>query len=163
MEDLLRSNNIKGEVSQLPHLGFYRTDYGPEIFDQRKDIGAIGGKLLNKKNRIQGGIYKKDGTALYKNLPSGYSGGLQHKAVVQQDCPAVDLRCIAIRPELAEIYEEVTGFKYLDTFHTDADLSDERAVALTEKECLALSIKVCEEIRKRGFRIMWDPGVIKKV
>ena len=161
IESALSDAKIEAEVSNLPHLGFYRVDYKPDILTCRKDIGCVGGKLVDDKKKIAGGIYQKDKTALYKGLSIGYSGGLQHRAVVQQDCYAVDIRCMALRPEFIGAYEEITGQKYKDTFNDKG--ADDRFAGLSEEKIIELSFLVCDEIRKRGLRIMWDPQVVKRI
>ena len=125
--------NIRAEVEPLQHLGFYRINYQPDIFAGRKDVGCIGGKLLNKKGRLIGGAYTKDGDVMYKNLPEGYSGGLQHRAVLQQDCYAVDIRCIAVRPDLIDAFERVTGIKYVNTFDNASGHSQDGSSAPDER------------------------------
>jgi glycosyltransferase involved in cell wall biosynthesis len=177
--DALKNFGVEAEIAQLPHLGFYRAGYVGDIFSQRKDIGCVGGKLINKKGRVAGGIYKKDGTAVFKGMPFGYSGGLQHKAVVQQDCYAVDIRCMALRPELAEAFKDIAGFEYEDTFsdlqgnmtdksHDDVQVESKREYldkinSLTEEEILKINLKIGEEMKRRGLRVMWDPQVVKKI
>lgn len=116
LEDICNKYNISADVEMLQHLGFYRINYEPDIFTGRKDVGCIGGKILNKKGRLIGGAYTKEGTVMYKNLPEGYSGGLQHRAVLHQDCYAVDIRCIAVRDDLIPAFEQITGIKYEDTY-----------------------------------------------
>ena len=168
----------------LQHLGFYRINYVPDIFASRKDVGCIGGKLLNKKGRLMGGAYTKDGTVMYKNLPEGYSGGLQHRAVLHQDCYAVDIRCMAVRPELIPVFEEVTKLKYEDTYNAAlvkagdaADAADgkensktapgssaqDRLAGMSEEEIIALSMKFGEEMKRRGLRTVWDPRAVIKL
>jgi glycosyltransferase involved in cell wall biosynthesis len=161
IEAALSDARIDADVTPLPHLGFYRVNYKPDILSCRKDIGCVGGKLVDEKKKIAGGIYLEDKTALYKGIPLGYSGGLQHRAVVQQDCYAVDIRCMAIRPEFVDAYEEVTGMKYTDTFNENG--TEERFVGLSEEKIIELSFLVCKEVRKRGLRIMWDPQVVKRI
>ena len=181
LEDISAKRGMKAEVVPLRHLGFYRLNYVPDIFAGRSDVGCIGGKLLNKKGRIVSGAITKDGNVMYRNLPEGYSGGLQHRAVLQQDCAAVDVRCLAVRPELIDLYESVTGVKYEDSFtgalctesdydsknnqrmHGEKLASDDRFMELSEEEIKSLSMKVCEEIRKRGYRIVWDPKAVKRI
>ena len=168
--DLMNRYNIRAEVETLQHLGFYRINYQPDIFAGRKDVGCIGGKLLNKKGRLIGGAYTKDGDVMYKNLPEGYSGGLQHRAVLQQDCYAVDIRCIAVRPDLIDAFERVTGIKYVNTFDNASGHSqdgssapDERFSGLSEEEIIKLSISFGEEIRRRSLRTVWDPKAVLRV
>ena len=170
LEDLMERYNIKAKVEMLQHLGFYRINYQPDILANRQDVGCIGGKILNKKGRLIGGAYTKDGLVMYKNLPEGYSGGFQHRAVLQQDCYAVDIRCIAVRPEFVDVFERVTGFKYENSFEralssagngqADAETCSKRFSMLSEEEIAKLSLKFCEEIRKCGLRIVWDPKAV---
>ena len=98
-------------------------------------------------------MYLKDGTLAYDRLPEGFSGGLQHRAVLQQDAYAVDIRCIKVREELIPVFEEVTGHSYTSgSFESmsGADIS-------------ALSLRFGEEVRKRGYRIMWDPAIVRRI
>ena len=176
--DLMRRYRISAEVEPLQHLGFYRVNYVPDIFAGRRDVGCVGGKILNKKGRITGGAYTKDKTLMYANLPEGYSGGLQHRAVLQQDCVAVDVRCMSVRPELIPLYEQVTGVKYVDAYtealtqaaiaakegrHKVTQAADDRFISLNQEEIVNLSIKLCEEIRKKGYRIVWDPRAVQRI
>ena len=164
LSDLMERYHIGAEIESLQHLGFYRINYQPDIFAGRTDVGCIGGKILNKKGRLISGAYTKDGNVMYKNLPEGYSGGLQHRAVLQQDCYAVDIRCIAVRPELADVFEKVTGIKYENTFEKSAteDQTD-RFSGLSEEEILKLSMSFGEEIRRRGLRVVWDPKAVLRI
>ena len=163
VRDVLHENGVKADVAQMPHLGFYRVLYEPDVFSLRSDVGIIGGKILNKRGRIISGNFKKDGSLRYKGLPLGYSGGFQHRAVLQQDCAAVDVRCMAVRPELRAAYQQITGFEYKDTFYEGGETIDDRFKAFSEETIAAMSLKLGEEARKQGFRVMWDPQVIKRV
>lgn len=160
--DFCGKNGISAEVESLQHLGFYRINYRGDFFASRPDVGCIGGKLLDKKGRICGGIYKKDGTVVYYRLPEGFSGGPQHRAVLQQDCAAVDIRCISVRPEFRPAFEAITGTAYSDSFFEKGD-SDSYFAAMTDEVILEMSLKFSEEVKKRGLRVMWDPKVVKRV
>jgi hypothetical protein len=144
-------------------------------------VGCIGGKLLNQKGRLIGGAYTKEGTVMYRNLPEGYSGGLQHRAVLHQDCYAVDIRCIAVREELIPVFEEITGIKYEDTYtpllakmsnvnnvvetgSTKAlETADDRFAGLSEEDIISLSMKFGEEMKRRCLRSVWDPRAKKAI
>lgn len=150
LQNLMDKRGIAATVSHLKHVGFYRVDYGQELFSRRKDLGCVGGRIISKKKRICGGMYRKDGSLVFENLPENYSGGLQHRAALQQDAYAVDVRCIRVKPELVPAYEEITGLKYEDGgMHGEMPAGEAR-----EK-----SLKFAEEVRKHGYRIMWDPGM----
>ena len=125
-------------------------------------MGCIGGKLLDKKGRICGGAYKKDGTVMYSRLPEGFSGGPQHRAVLQQDCAFVDIRCISIRPELIPAYESITGVSYSDSFNGWGD-NDAFFASMTDEVIKEMNLKFAEEVKRRGLRAMWDPAVVKRL
>ena len=170
LQDLADKYGIKARAEHLKHVGFYRLEY-EEFFKSRPDVGCVGGKILDKKNRICGGMYKKDGSLVYAGLPEGFSGGLQHRAVLQQDAYAVDIRCIAARSDLVQIFEEVTGMKYVDGLRRTGtnvehevihDVNDE-LMKLSQEEVVHLSLKFAAEVRKRGLRIMWDPQTYVKL
>jgi glycosyltransferase involved in cell wall biosynthesis len=158
LQALADSYNIKATASPLKHVGFYRLDYDQDVFSQRKDVGCVGGKILDKKGKICGGMYAKDGILVFAGLPEGFSGGLQHRAVLQQDAYAVDLRCIQVRPELASIYQDVTGVQYSSAEGSSSDLDN-----MDGEKIIALSLKFCEEVRGRGYRVMWDPQIVKRI
>ncbi len=171
LQSLMDNYGIKATASEMPHVGFYRLTYDPDVFSQRSDVGCVGGKLLDKRNRICGGMYRKNGTLAYEKLPEGFSGGLQHRAVLQQDAYAVDIRCMAVRNELIPLYEEVTGVRYQDSFEyakramaaTEAASVQDPFEGLDQEELAAMSLRLGSEIRKRGYRIIWDPQVIKRI
>lgn len=163
IEDVLKKSGIKGEVAQLPHLGFYRIEYEPSALEARSDIGCVGGKLVDKRGKIAGGIYTKDKSAPFKGMPVKYSGGLQHRAVLQQDCYAVDIRSMAAAPEFRDAYKEIVGIDYTDTFTDPRRGVRDLFAGMSEDEIVEKSIRFCQEIKKRGKRVMWDPKTIRKV
>ena len=161
IESLLSEYGIRASVSELEHLGFYRVNYDPYVFSSRKDVGIVGGKILNNKKRICGGMYNKEGIAAFNGLPEGYSGGLQHRAHLQQDCYGVDLRCLHIREDLLSVYEKVTGFKYPGST-LRGDLPKEIA-EMDEARIKELSLRLGDEMKKMGLRVMWDPGYVRRI
>ncbi len=195
LQDLADRYHIAAKAVHLQHVGFYRLEYegfaaageddgantsgektsadaGIEaLFKSRPDLGCVGGKILDKRNRICGGMYKKDGSLVYAGLPEGFSGGLQHRAVLQQDAYAVDIRCIAVRSDLVQIFEEVTGLKYAggkgetgtvasSAKHGGSDAVSDEVMKLSQEEVVRLSLKFAAEVHKRGLRVMWDPQMV---
>lgn len=159
----LQDMGWSGTVSALRHLGFYRVDYEPDVFTWRSDVGAVGGIVWGKKgsekNKITGGIYKQDGTCTYKGLRKGFSGYM-HKAALQQDAYAVDIRNMVLRPELWEVYKQVVGYSYEETqikgrFHLPQSVTKE----WTEEEYVNISLKLAEQLHQKGYRILWDPKI----
>ncbi len=151
INDFLKTHGIAGVAKALLHLGFYRIDYTPDVLTARPDIGAVGGKLLDRKGRISGGAMDAQGKVLYEGLPKGYSGGYQHPAVLQQEVAALDLRCLRVRSSLHALYEEAIGIPY-----------EKAQVTLQnwdEKIIRARSLEFCAMLRQKGYRLLWDPAM----
>lgn len=137
--DFLKAQGIQGTVTATKHLGFYQVSYEPDIFAARADVGAVGGRLLDKKKKIKGGIYTKDGTCPYEGLYHEFSGYM-HRASLMQDAEAVDVRLMKICPKLRTVVEETVIRQ------------------ATEQDYRAVSIRICKAIKAAGYRIVWDPA-----
>ncbi|WP_408070095.1 glycosyltransferase family 2 protein [Butyrivibrio sp. JL13D10] len=154
VEDFLLANGIDATVSHLKHVGFYRVDYTNDIFIARKDIGVVGGKIVDKNGAMAGGNYRADGKVRFNGLPKGFSGGLQHLAALAQDTDAVDVRCMKIRPELKQLYKEIFGVSYKDT--TDGNSINTESIG-TDAELKEKSIRFGQAVRQLGYKVLWDP------
>ena len=163
--DFLKKNTLKGEVFSTKHLGFYQIKYEPDLLTARQDIGAVGGCLYDKKNKIAGGIYSYSGECPYKGLRAGFSGYMQ-RATLLQDAEAVDIRLMKIRSELfpliANVLRESMGEDVLLLQQTDNRI-DCKNLSFTEDEYLEISVIICKEIKNRGYRIVWDPFWTSKI
>lgn len=142
VQAFLDDMNWKGSVSSSGHLGFYRTAYKDGLFAGRPDLGAVGGPVWSGK-KMSGGIYRQDGTCPYEGLRKGF-GGYMHRAAMQQDAYAVDIRKMRVRRELSELYGQ---------FRLPA-----AGEKMQEAEYRAKSIELAEKIHEKGYRILWDPG-----
>ena len=160
VEDFLRARGWRGNVSHLRHLGFYRVDYQPDILSNRPDTAVVGGKLIDRHNKITGGIYTASGEPLYKGLHREYSGYM-HRAVLQQEAEMIDVRCMKISGAAEAVLEELIGLPYLK--HPGTGRFDWRDCLNEGVDYLELSRKFCEKIRNMGYRIVWDPNMIEKV
>ena len=132
--DFCRQQGWNVHVTHTEHLGFFRVEYERDIFRQRTDLAAVGGRILCR-GRIAGGAYGEDGKILYEGLP-GHFSGYMHRAVLQQDVAAVDLRCCRVRDELLPLLERIRKEE-------------------TQPEAAAL--RFGREVTGMGYRILWDP------
>lgn len=158
LKSYLKRRELEAEVNHTRHLGFYRIEYKDTnriskeeyilllddelspitkeyeqklaVYLNRKEIGAAGGKIYDRRHRILcAGLRKtSDGNVKsYFEKMNGHFSGYMHRASLQQDVPAVSMRAMLIRKEL---YTE----------------------GLSEYE-------LCESVRKKGYLIVFDPSV----
>ncbi len=136
LQEFMQSNGIKYRaISKLPHLGFYRIDYNEDLFSARQDVAMIGGPVW-RKNTIWDGI-RADGHPLFPGLKKGYSGPI-HRAALQQDAFSLHPGNVRIRPELQN---EWTALRE----------------KLTEENAEEGFDEFCRSLRRRGYRLLYDP------
>lgn len=156
LQDYVCAKGIQAEVEHLPHLGFYRVEYGSDIFAKRPDLGAVGGCILKGGKRI-GGRMDESGKVYYEGLPAGFSGPM-HRAVLTQNADCVDLRAIKVRKELEEVFAKTVGVPYLEDPQTGLFDSS----TLSEKTDInGLSRAFGKAVREEGFLILWDPKLCR--
>ncbi len=160
VEDFLRRRNWKGKVSHIRHLGFYRVDYQPGLLQNRTDVVLVGGRLLDRKNRIAGGIYTSQGEALYLGLHREYSGYM-HRACLQQEAEMIDVRCMVASKEAEKILEEMTGLPYLK--NPGNGRFNWRDGLKKDADYVGISRRLCERAGELGMRIVWDPSLTEKI
>lgn len=160
LEDFLRARGFKGTVSCLPHLGFYRVNYLPDLIANRPDVAVVGGRLLDKHNKIIGGIYTAEGEPLYQGLHKEYSGYM-HRAVLQQEAEMIDIRCMKVSLNAEAILEEIIGLPYLQ--HPGTGRFDWSDSLKEDVDFVDLSRRFCEKVREQGYRIVWDPEMSEKI
>ena len=160
IESFLRAREWKGKVTPLRHLGFYRIDYEPDLFTNRPDTAVTGGRLIGNDNKITGGIYTRDGKPLYLGLHKEFSGYL-HRAVLQQEAEMIDIRCMKASPEAEAVMEEILGLPYLKDAVTGR--FDWQNGLKTGADYVEISRKLCDRLREKNMRIVWDPAMTQKL
>lgn len=60
-QDFVDRQGWKARVAMTQHMGFSRTEYDPPILRQRPEIGALGGRVLDRTRRIVGGMMSESG------------------------------------------------------------------------------------------------------
>lgn len=161
LEDFCKSRGWNGQVTHSLHLGFYQITYYPDMFAARPDVGVIGGRILDRHNKIASGIYEKNGERLYVGLHKEYSGGATHRAALSQDCAAVDIRCMRIRKELYPLFKEITGVSYKET--GEQKLADVSMISCDEAGYRKLSMEFCRAAAGMGYLTVWNPRISIKL
>lgn len=165
IKDFLLNMEIVGEVTATVHLGFYRICYQPDMLSQRTDVGAIGGKIINARNIITGGIYSEDGDCPYEGIYQGFSGYM-HRAMLAQDADAVDIRLMQIRPELFDTVSKIVE-KYKtnkeEQLLLDGNELNCSKLSLNETEYRRLSQEVCRKLNELNYRVVWNPNWTKRI
>lgn len=176
LQDFADKQKWKARAEHLKHLGFYKLTYMSQnpaeaeqnqndktknsdqafcyVFENRTDLGAVGGRVLANGKTI-GGRITAEGIVLYEGLPAAYSGYL-HRAVLTQNADAVDIRAIRIRKECVPIFEKITGVSYKE--NADTGLFDV-SVLPQDADYKKLSLELCKAIRETGYRILYQPSV----
>lgn len=155
------------QVYHSLHLGFYEIVYLPDILTVREDVGIVGGRMLDARGRICGGAFDADGTGRYIGLHKEYSGGSTHRAVLKQDAAAVDLRCMQVRPELWEQFEQITGRKYEERVirckvgrqNREMRIADISGLSCDEAGYRKLSMELGRAASEHGYLVIWNPDM----
>lgn len=155
------------EVRHGLHLGFYEIAYLPDVLTVRKDVGIVGGRVLDARGRICSGAFDHDGTCRYAGLHREYSGGSTHKAVLLQDAAAVDIRCVQVRPELRGQFEQITGRRYeertirckIGRESVEMRIADLSGLVCDEEGYRKLSMELGRAVSEHGYLVLWNPAM----
>ena len=142
-------------VKHTLHKGFYRPEYGEELFIRRPDIGAVGG-FICAKGKITGGMYDKSGNCLYINMNKHFSGYL-HRAHCLQDAYALDIRNLTPVSALREAYAECLYGMQTELQKVKSKDTEERKLLYAK-----WSLEFAKTAHEKGFRLLFDPEYTKK-
>ena len=140
----------------LKHLGFYALEYPKGFWASRKDLGAVGGRII-QKGRVIGGRMSLEGKVFYKGLPAAYSGYM-HRGVLTQSAEAVDIRCIQIRHECQELFEQVVGVPYREIPYKDNMIFDSSLLP-EGTDYYEVSVRLGRALGERGYGILYQPAI----
>lgn len=167
LADFCKKRGFSAQVSHSLHLGFYQIAYEPDILSARGDVGVVGGRLLDRRGRIASGAYDENGESLFAGLPRHFSGGSTHRAVLKQDCAAVDIRCAQVRKELRLLFCRITGLPYRErTLRVGRGqerqmirIADVTGLNWDEEAYREKSLAFGREARRAGYLVLWDPSI----
>lgn len=158
VQDFADRKGWKARAMDTEHLGFYRLEYQRDIFQVRPELAALGGPVV-QAGKIVGGRMSPEGRVFYEGLPVSYSGYL-HRAALQQEAEALDLRNIEVREELRGLFEEVAGVPY--TVLPGTGIFDPAALP-GGTDLKALGVKLGEAFRQRGYKLLYLPERKRKM
>lgn len=145
LEEYFRSRGVSAKVRSARLPGNV-IEYSPDIFSARSEVGVIGGRVVDRRHRIVGGLMKKDGTVYFAGMDETETGDM-YEACTVRNAEAVDARCMKIRPELNRLYQEIFGHDYEEGRGRDT-------IDILEK-----SLLFCRRVRSMGYLIVWDPSM----
>lgn len=155
-QDFVDSRGWSARVSMTQHMGFSRTEYDPPALEQRRELGAIGGRVLGKARRIVGGMMDENGEVQHLGVKDGYSGYL-NRAILVQQAQALDLRCLKLSGQCRELFSQVIGRDYEEDEHTGLyrwqDLPP-------HSDYVEMSLKLSRALRESGYILLWDPMLV---
>lgn len=157
LQDYADAQGLEAKAVALKHLGFYTLQYQKEPFHTRRKLGAIGGRILGNKGiggmrKTIGGRMSMNGKVFYEGLPAAYSGYL-HRAVLTQQAEAVDIRCIRVRKECGDLFEQTVGVPYVEDKNGFFDCSALKK-GTDYKEA---SLRFSKALRDAGYEILYYP------
>ena len=158
VQDYADRKGWKVRAVDTEHLGFYRLEYQGDIFQMRPELAAFGGPVV-QAGKIVGGRMSAGGKVFYEGLPASYSGYL-HRAVLQQEAEALDLRNIAVRKELWKLFEEVTGVPY--TAMPESGIFDSSSIP-GGTDLRTLGVRLGAAFRQRGYKLLYLPERRRKL
>lgn len=155
IESFVNENFSEGSVSCLRHKGFYRVDYGNNIFATRKDLGAIGGYVLNG-DKITGGAYdnKGDNICIIKNR---HFSGINHIGAVTRDVYALDLRNLTPCEDLRPVCSNLLNSWQEDIRKIVLEKGNEPSLQEKEDLLRKYNLEFGAIAQKMGLRLMLDP------
>lgn len=141
------------EISDSNHVGFYLINYKTDIFETRKEVGAVGGIVVRGKSsgQILAGP-SWDGNQLFRGLPGKY-GGPVNRRCISQEADGLDIRNIRIRTELYDVFKDVVGTTYSENENGFFDYN------LLGNDCEydEISKKLSDAIRASGYKLIYMP------
>ena len=157
VENYVNQKGWNAEVVHLKHLGFYRVNYINNIFENRKDIGAVGGRVI-RKGKITGGMMDQQGNVVFAGLKDGYSGYV-NRAVLVQQAHALDVRCMRVNPACRELAEQKGGL---------AGCIAQDGTVLWKKlpkntDYVDISQNLSNIFWEAGYVLLWDPQQYTKL
>lgn len=152
VQDFLDRRGWPAEARDTAHLGFYRIVYRDSPLAVRKELGALGGRLIRKGRTLSGRI-SDTGDIFYRGLPKSY-GGYLHRAMLAQDADALDIRNIEVAASARGLFEKLTGIPYVT--RSDSEVFDPSSLP-EDTDYIALSIQVGRELRRQGYRLLYLP------
>lgn len=152
VQDFLDKKHWQAKAADTAHLGFYAVKYEASPLKIRKELGAVGGRVV-ERGRTAGGRMTESGEIFYKGLPESYSGYL-HRAALSQEAEALDIRNIEIAEELREYFEGIVGAPYVTVGGTEIF---DASVLPGDTDYIALSLQVSAGLRQKGYKLLYLP------
>lgn len=165
LEDFCGKQGWDVSVEHSLHLGFYDISYRPDILTVRQDVGIVGGRILDGRRRICAGAYDWQGRCLFEGLHGQYSGGSTHRAVLKQDCAAVDIRCMRLQAPLQSVFTQITGLPYQERtvrVKTGRGIHEMRIADVSGLNCdeagyRKISLELGRAAANMGYLVLWNP------
>lgn len=148
----------KARAVNTEHMGFYRLEYQGNILKMRPELAALGGPVT-QAGKITGGRMSPEGRVFYENLPVSYSGYL-HRAALQQEAEALDIRNIEVREELWGLFEKITGVPYRALPGTGVF---DPSTLPCGTDLRALGVKLGAAFRQQGYKLLYLPERKRKL
>lgn len=150
IEDFVKNKYGKElQVTELCHKGFYKVEWGKELFALRPDVGAKGSCIV-RGNKITSGIIDSQGVEKFNRMNKHYSGYM-HRKDLYSDVYALDIRSITPCPNLIEEYLVLLK-EYEDYVKKYLPNNKEK-----DEYAKALGLKFGDILHEKGLLLLYTP------
>lgn len=159
VQDFMERHGFEARVSHSLHLGFYNVEYKPSLLRARADVAVVGGRILDRHNKMKACIQNEKGEYLYVGTHREYSGRM-HRFSMLQDVACVDLRCAKLSDQAVDILSKQLGMdckKYMKDDWFDAKAYEKSIASPKTLDWPSVNKEFCEQIRQNGYTIVYDP------
>lgn len=155
VEDFVQNTFGGGQVSHLMHKGFYRVDYGNNIFELRRDLGAIGGYVLDG-NKITGGALNNKGESICL-IKNRHMSGANHVGALTRDVYALDLRNLTPNEEMRPVYAALLAKWQEEIRKLTIEFGHEVDLNVKEEMLVKYNLEFGRIAAEKGYKLMLDP------
>jgi len=141
VQDYINREGMKAVVEDRPHMGFFYVKYMPNIFNNRRNVAAVTGRVLDKKGRVTDGAYDEALNLMFKGQNRYYSGAPLHRMACQMEVPYINPKYMIASKKVKKEYS---------SFIKEGGFDKENPPI---KE-------FCDMMRAKGYIFVYDPKLL---
>lgn len=142
--DYISRSGFKAVVEDRPHMGFFYVKYMPNIFNNRCNVAAVGGRVVDKKGKVIDGVYDEEMNLMFKGQNYHYSGAPLHRMACQMVVPYINPQFMIAPKKIKKEYA---------SFLKEGGYDKENNPPIKE---------FCDMMVSKGYIFVYDPKLLFK-